>query len=200
VEHEAVDPLGVEHSWRLAADFAEKEVDAVRRADPTRPIMMNGFLPTSLPVRFQQWWRTRDQGDSLTVAQRLADVVGVDYYPRHALMSFGGTTVYLDGSGTPWQRHRQLVAWARSHQRRLMISEGQAEPWESVTTPPNPAGKGMFSCMAEQVIANYNRCIRWARDGGVSLDSYLFWGAEYWVLRKQSGDPSYMDAFNRVLG
>ena len=48
--------------------------------------MMNGFLPTSLPVRLSQWWQTRDQGDSLAVAQRLADMVGIDYYPRHALI------------------------------------------------------------------------------------------------------------------
>ena len=38
----------------------------------------------SAPVRLQQWWRTRDQGDSLVVAQQLADIVGVDFYPRHA--------------------------------------------------------------------------------------------------------------------
>ena len=84
VEHEAVDPLGLEHSWRLSASFVGQEVEAARAADPTRPIIMNGFLPTSTPVRSSQWWRTRDQGDSLTVAQRLADVVGVDFYPRHA--------------------------------------------------------------------------------------------------------------------
>ena len=30
VEHEAVDPLGVEHSWRLSAEFVKQEVEAVR--------------------------------------------------------------------------------------------------------------------------------------------------------------------------
>src|SRR5207249_10962876 len=58
LEHEAVDPLGVEHSWRLDVAFVEKEVEAVRNADPSRPIMLNGFLPTSLPVRFSHWWAT----------------------------------------------------------------------------------------------------------------------------------------------
>ncbi len=64
VEHEAVDPLGLEHSWRLNADFVAAEVQAVRRADPSRPILMNGYLPVSLPVAPTQWWQTRDQGDS----------------------------------------------------------------------------------------------------------------------------------------
>src|SRR6266508_3643126 len=89
LEHEAVDPLGVEHSWRLDVAFVEQEAEALRKADPTRPLMMNGFLPTSLPVRLTQWWKTRDQGDSLAVAQRLADMVGIDYYPRHALVTVG---------------------------------------------------------------------------------------------------------------
>jgi hypothetical protein len=201
VEHESVDPLGMEHSWRLAAAFVEKEVDAVRSLDPTRPIMMNGFLPTSLPVRIQQWWRTRDQGDSLAVAQRLADIVGLDFYPRHALAGFAGRTLYLDGSRRPWQqgRRKEIFAWARTHGRGLMISEGQAEPWETVTTPPNPSRGGMFSCMPEQVIDNYNQCMTWARQAAYPLFAYLFWGAEYWMLRRQSGDSSYIEAFGRIL-
>src|SRR3989442_333683 len=92
LEHEAVDPLGVEHTWRLDAAFVEKEVAALRKADPTRPVMMNGFLPASLPVRLSQWWQTRDQGDSLAVAQRIADIVGIEYYPRQAIITFAACT------------------------------------------------------------------------------------------------------------
>jgi Beta-galactosidase len=199
VEHEAVDPLGVEHSWRLSAAFVQEEVAAVRAADPTRPIMMNGFLPTSSLVRLQQWWRTRDQGDSLAVAQRLADIVGVDYYPRHALFRVGARTVYLDGSVRRQRRWAHLLAWASAHGRRIMISEGQAEPWETVTTPPSPHGQGMYSCLPEQVIANYNDCVGWSGPGASGLYAYLFWGAEYWVRRDRDGDASYLQAFARIL-
>ncbi|MGH2494235.1 MAG: beta-galactosidase [Ktedonobacteraceae bacterium] len=199
LEHEAVDPLGVEHSWRLDAAFVAKEVEALRKADPGRPVMMNGFLPTSLPVRLSQWWRTRDQGDSLAVAQHMADMVGIDYYPRHALMSIGNKTLYLDGSQRPWQqRWKRLFASTRAHGQQLMVAEGQAEPWETVTTSPNPAGQGMYSCLPEQVIANYNTCMRWSQPQ-TSLYAYLFWGAEYWMLRKQCADSSYLQAFARVL-
>jgi hypothetical protein len=200
LEHEAVDPLGVEHSWRLEVAFVENEIEVLRKADPTRAIMMNGFLPTSLPVRLSQWWRTRDQGDSLAVAQRMADIVGIDYYPRHALMSVGSKTLYLDGSKSPWQqpRRKQLFAWTRAHGQKLMIAEGQAEPWETVTTPPNPYGQGMYSCLPEQVITNYNTCMRWSQQEA-SLFAYLFWGAEYWMLRQQCADSSYLQAFARVL-
>ena len=178
VEHEAVDPLGMEHSWRLDAEFVVAEVEAVRQSDPTRPILMNGFLPVSLPVRLTQWWQIRDQGDSLAVGQGLADIVGVDYYPRHALLGTSGATVYLDASRSPWQHQRlmRLFAWARARGKRLMIS-----------------------CRPEDVIDNYNRCLRWARQAGFVLDAYLFWGAEYWILRAQHGDSSYRQAFVRIL-
>jgi len=198
VEHEAVDPLGMEHSWRLAADFVEAEVAAVRRADPSRPVLLNGYLPMSLPVSLQQWWRTRDQGDSLAVATRLADIVGLDVYPRHALVSLGPWTVYLDGSRSPWQQraHARLIGRAIGAGRRVMVSEGQAEPWEAVTTPPDPPDGVMVSCPPGRLIENYNACLRWQ---GADLSAYLFWGAEYWVLRDQRGDPSYLRAFVRIL-
>jgi Beta-galactosidase len=201
LEHEAVDPLGVEHSWRLAVDFVEKEIAALRKADPSRPVMMNGFLPTSLPVRLSQWWRTRDQGDSLAVAQRMADMVGIDYYPRHALMTAGSRTLYLDGSQSPWQQRRQrhLFAWTHAHRQKLLISEGQAEPWETVTSPPNPSERGMYSCLPERIIVNYNTCMRWSQREATPLYAYLFWGAEYWVLRQQCADGSYLRAFARIL-
>jgi hypothetical protein len=201
VEHEAVDPLGMEHSWRLSEAFVRLEVAAARVADPSRPIMMNGFLPTSRPVRAQQWWRTRDQGDSLAVARCLADIVGVDYYPRHALAGGKSWAAYLDGGGPTAGavERRRLFEWARAGSGRLMVSEGQAEPWESVTTPPNPRAWGMYSCLPEHLIENYTQWMDWARLAGASLSAYLFWGAEYWLLRQRSGDPSYIQAFARVL-
>jgi hypothetical protein len=200
LEHEAVDPLGIEHTWRLDVTFVKKEVEALRKADPTRPIMMNGFLPASLPVLLSQWWRTRDQGDSLAAAQRMADIVGIDYYPRHALMTVGTKNLYLDGSQSLWlqRRQRQLSAWAHKHGQQLMISEGQAEPWETITIPPSPQGQGLYSCLPEHIITNYNTCMRWSKPEA-PLYAYLFWGAEYWILRKQCADASYLQAFARIL-
>ena len=200
VEHEPVDPLGVEHSWRLSAAFVEHEVAAVRAADPARPVILTGFVPTSAAVRLQQRWRTRDQGDSLAVAARLADVVGLNVYPRHGLVRLGGRTAYLAGSQSPWQlrANARLAAGLASAGRKLLVTEGQAEPWETVTTPPSPPGLGMFSCLPEHVISNYNAGLRLGSGAG-GLWAYLFWGAEYWLKRRAQGDDSYLAAFGRVL-
>ncbi|MFL5803916.1 MAG: beta-galactosidase [Roseiflexaceae bacterium] len=201
VEHEAIDPLGMEHSWRLATAFLAAEIQAIRAADATRPIVLNGFLPTTLLAGLVQWWRTRDQGDSLEVAQRLADIVGIDYYPRYGLLSLAGRTLYMDGSRMPWQMRRrsQLKAQTAQHGRTLMITEGQAEPWETVTTPPDPQGFGMYSCLPEHLIDTYNQWLTRDSRGERPLYAYLFWGAEYWVRRQQRGDPRYLQAFARIL-
>ena len=200
LEHEAVDPLGVEHSWRLSRSFVERELQALRAADPSRPVMMNGFLPTSSVVRVSQWWRTRDQGDSIAVAGSLADIVGIDYYPRTALRSLGHRTLYLDGAeGRSARTTRTRVFGSiRGRGKRLMISEGQAEPWETTTVPPSPERRAPFSCPPERLIGNYNAAMGWSVKSD-PLFAYLFWGAEYWLLRNQSGDPSYLHAFARVL-
>ncbi len=201
VEHEAVDPLGIEHSWRLSGEFAAAEVAAARTADPSRPVLLNGFLPATVPVAAAQWWRTRDQGDSLAVAAQLADIVGVDYYSRHALAARGGRTLYADGAASQLgpRRYRDLAARAATAGKRVMITEIQAEPWEAVTVPPSPPGRGMYSCLPEHMIANYNRCVRWNRRPPPGASAYLFWGAEYWVLRARQGDPAYLNAFCRIL-
>src|SRR6266540_4275504 len=164
-------------------------------------LSLHDALPTSTPVRLQQRWRTRDQGDSLAVAQRLADIVGIDCYPRHALASAGPLTLYLDGGRTRWQqRHRErLLDQITAAGRRLMITEGQAEPWEAVTTPPSPAGRAMYSCRTQDLIGNYTECMRGAGGRQSGVDGYVFWGAEYWLLRERQGDPRYLRAFERVL-
>lgn len=194
VEHEAVDPLGMEHSWRLGTDFVEDEVAAVRASDPTRPILLNGFLPTSLAVRAQQAWRTRDQGDSLALARRVADIVGLDVYPRHAVVGAGAWSVYLEGRPRAWNLPR-----AQWPSQQVMVTEGQAEPWETSSRPPDLHERVSYSCGPDRVIENYYSCMRAARRRGIELSAYLFWGAEYWVRRLRDGDPSYMGAVTRVL-
>jgi hypothetical protein len=200
LEHEAVDPLGMEHSWRLATDFVLGELAALRELDSHRPVMMNGFLPTSSVVIVSQGWRTRGQGDSLSVAARSAEIVGVDYYPRHALLALGSRSIYMNGARLPWQRALigRFLADLRRKGKRVMVSEGQAEPWEAVTLPPNPGKRVMFSCTPADLIQNYSETMAWSAPDD-PLYAYLFWGAEYWLLRRDSGDRSYLDAFVRVL-
>lgn len=76
-----------------------------------------------------------------------------------------------------YRDHRAIVAWQAEH--------------EAV----DPLGMEHSCCLPEQVIENYNQCMRWA----APLYAYLFWGAEYWVLRLRQEDPRYLRAFARVI-
>ena len=148
---------------------------------------MNGFLPASLPVRLTQWWQTRDQGDSLSVAQQLADIVGIDYYPRHALLGLGGRTLYLDGARSPLgpvetPKSVRVVAPARPPAHDLRRPGRALGSRHHASQSPT---HWMFSCPPDQLIATYNQCMTWASEASASLDAYLFWGAEYWLLRSQ---------------
>jgi hypothetical protein len=139
VEHEGVDPLGMEHSWRLSAGFVAAEAAAVRAADPSRPVLLNGFLPaTAVP-------------------------------------------------GRPGRRAG-----------RAPLPEARAACGGGGEAGDDP-GVAMYSCPPEDVIDSYNRCVRWSRSGAAGACAYLFWGAEYWVLRARQGDPGYLGAFARVL-
>jgi hypothetical protein len=177
-----------------------REHTLVSAKDPARPMLLNAFLPSSMAVTLQQRWRTRGQGDSLEFAARLGDIVGIDYYPRHAVLRAGPITAYLKGHAT-WARRRMtsLLKASGARHQRVFITEGQAEPWETATTPPSPRLSGMSSCLPEHVISNYNRCIDLSRDARVAVGAYLFWGAEYWLRRQHCGDPRYLNAFARVL-
>ena len=98
------------------------------------------------------------------------------------------------------RRWRQLAAWQSGRPGRpVLIAEGQAEPWEAVTVPPSRPDSGMYSCLPEDVIGTYNRAAHYCLRAGVTCAAYLFWGAEYWLLRQASGDSRYLDAFARVL-
>ena len=81
----------------------------------------------------------------------------------------------------------------------MLVAEGQAEPWEAVTTPPSLSGRAMYSCRPEDLLLNYGGCLRELAAQNTVPESYLFWGAEYWLLRDRQGDPSYLRAFARVL-
>jgi hypothetical protein len=135
------------------------------------------------------------------MALRSADIVGVDVYPRQALVSAAGWGLYLAGGAGAGAGARltRIGAQARGHSRRVIVTESQAEPWESTTVPPDPRRGFSSSCTPAHVVETYNRCMTSLRRGGVTPEAYLFWGAEYWVMRARTGDRGYLDAFVRIL-
>ncbi len=199
LENEPADPLPSAHYWRISADFLKEELNALRVCDQTKPVMINGFLATSLFIRIGAAWLTRDQGNSLDLAKGLSDIIGVDYYPRIAISPVASETMYLDTSKVFWGQgdRNNLANWSRSHNQKFMVAEGQSEPWELTVIPPSPQHYALYSCTPQNLIENYNF---WASCAECRpMYSYLFWGAEYWVLRANNGNRQYLDAFAKIL-
>jgi hypothetical protein len=70
--------------------------------------------------------------------------------------------------------------------------------WREVPVEPRRQTKLGASFRPPQVDA-LGLDVGWARDGNFELDAYVFWGAEYWIARQQSGDARYLDAIARIM-
>lgn len=199
LENEPADPLYFAHFWRLSTDFVTQELIALHAIDQTKPVMINGGLTTSLSVKIGEMLMTYDQGNSLALAQKISDIIGVDYYPRIAAFSLASKNIYLDTTHVPWGKGDwgNLAGWARTHGKKFMVAEGQAEPWELTIVPPSLHHFAPYSCTPEGLIQNYNAWMSCQECS--SLYSYLFWGAEYWLYRWKQGDKQYLHAFAKIL-
>jgi hypothetical protein len=69
-------------------------------------------------------------------------------------------------------------------------------PSEEATAPENTSVRVIDNPVSGERIIIRGRP---GRPGDPLSWAYLFWGAEYWLLRAQGGDPRYVDAFARVL-
>jgi len=199
LENEPADPIYFARNWRLSTDFVKRELASLRIIDRSKPILITGGLVTSLTESIVEAWLTRDQGGSLALAKEAGDIIGLDYYPRVGITSIGSENMYLNTSEVPWgQGDREgLAQWARSHGQKIMVAEGQAEPWEPPMVPPSPKHYALYSCTPQNLIENYNA---WAGcTECLPLYAYLFWGADYWILRWKQGDQQYLRAFAKVL-
>ena len=95
-------------------------------ANDPAPDRAHGFLPASTVVLAHQWWRTRDQGDSGGRRRAVPDIVGIDYYARHAVTSVARWSVYLDGATGILPGCAGVAARQGCRQRtKVMVTEGR---------------------------------------------------------------------------
>ena len=72
LENEPTDPLPDASYWRISVDFVKSELETLRASDKTKPVMINGFLATSLIVKLGAAWLTRGQGNALDLAKNIS--------------------------------------------------------------------------------------------------------------------------------
>lgn len=158
VENEPLDPSGPHH-WAIPFDTLAKEVALVRQLDSERSIIIN------------LWGNELISRNLYPYTLRIADVVGIDLYPR-----VPGPLGYR-GPQDSDERLRQIFLSLRAAGKQVWVSELQAEPW------------GLrASCLPEHITQN----TQWAMQ--FKPDALWYWGYEYWYQRKLMGDESYWNA------
>jgi hypothetical protein len=178
--------------WSISDDLLLLEFNTLQVYTKGKiPVVITGFLNTNMLSQIQNTFGAQD---SLSQIGNLPNITGYDYYPVIPGISLPlGRTGYLDTRRYPlsgWEKNRLSKSCST-----LIASEVQAEPWELVPKNHYPKGMAPFSCKPEDIIRNYNFCMR-----GNPPQSLLFWGFEYMYSRYLQGDTQYIDALHRITG
>jgi hypothetical protein len=199
LENEAGDPVFFTPIKRLGNDFVERELAYLRALDAHRPILMTGTVATTFISWALVHWLTADQGTALAFAIPHADWIGANLFTRLAIAAnvWDHEDLYLDGTRAFWSNWFlvRLASAVQAHGRKLLITEGQAEPWEINGAGPLP-GHAAYSCPPEAIIDTYNRAAQLQPQ--YPIHAYLFWGWEHWLAYERAGMPQYLQAFHRI--
>lgn len=161
--------------------FLDAEIAEVKRADPTRPVLITDG------GEFGTWTR----------AIRAGDVFGTTMYrevfPRFIGPIVGPIEYHLDPS---FFRMRQKLArfLTRDYTKRFIVIELQAEPWGDALTQYLSYEKqiGLFSP------EYFSDTIEYAKKAG--FDEYYLWGVEWWYsLKTKYNDSRYWEEAKNII-
>ncbi len=173
VENEPLDPSGPQ-KLRIPFELLSEEVSLVRQIDPTRPIILTA------------WGNTLTQRGYVSKLSQIADIVGIDIYPKVPWSFLWGWLHGYTGPRDSRASIRQLIA---NNSKPVWIAELQSEPWELVPLAPEIA-----DCQSMNP-AQLDRNIRRAATLGAA--QVLLWGSEYWLWRQSLHDKRYLDLISR---
>ncbi|OGM29304.1 hypothetical protein A2801_02145 [Candidatus Woesebacteria bacterium RIFCSPHIGHO2_01_FULL_41_10] len=176
VENEPLDPSG-QKWWRIHPDLLKKEVQLVKKLDKEREILVN------------LWGNELSKRQTYKKALDLADIVGLDLYPRHPIPFLKWFKLYvgpLDSKKTIFKISETIKS-----QKKLFLAELQAEPWEpgELTTSKNNPPSFRPNHFKQNL--DYGK--------GFSPEVILLWGFEYWYWRKTMGDNRYWREAEKLL-
>jgi hypothetical protein len=155
VENEPLDPSGP-HRWAITPHFIKQEVSLVRSIDPSRKIAIT------------VWGNELTKRKCYTTAIELADVVGIDLYPRVP------KGILLHGPRDSSDRIQAVCNEVKQHHKELWISELQMEPW-------GPTRSFLPKHFAENI----------AYALGFHPDGLFSWGFEWWYHQYMLGNHVY---------
>jgi len=191
IENEPFNRSGPQARW-IPRRVVRREARLVRTMDPTRPLIVTTFAHFDEGLdrassRHQSTWKRRlgfaipAEREALTVL-RQGDILGLDVYRSIGFIDEGGQERF--GRAAPDQL-AAIARWqriAREQNKRLWVTEAQAEPWEA---RPREVPQ---TVQPEDVVTLVNGL------AGVGVETVLIWGSEYWLWRQDHGYPRWVEA------
>lgn len=159
----------------LRSGFLDEEVALVKRADPSRPVMLtdSGELSIWLP------------------AAKRADIFGTTMYRKIYKPGFGYFTYPL---GPNFFRFKETFVKLLSGQERFVVIELQAEPWASGWVADVPIEE-QFRTMSPDLL---RKNVEYAKR--VGFPEVYLWGVEWWYwLREKHGMPETWDTARELF-
>jgi len=168
VENEPLDKSGPK-KWSISLGQLSSEVNLVRQLDPARKILIN------------LWGNQLFQHKNFTAATDLADIVGLNLYPK--VPNRAGNRYSGPKDSTVKIQH--LCQQIKLKGKDVWITEIQSEPWETDLKLVNEAFPPSF--LPQDLSSNLN----YAKS--LDPDLILLWGFEWWYSQKAIGRHDYWD-------
>lgn len=176
VENEPFLPFG-ENCPLFGGGFLDRELSAVRKADPNHPVIVTDSGELSLWVR----------------AARRADIFGTTLYRTVWQESIGYYT-YPFPPG--FFRVKRAITELFVGKRSAIVSELQAEPWG----PYENYDYDLYP-LAQQLehfdVKTFREHIEYARQAG--FDEFYLWGVEWWYWLKLQGHPEIWNEAKKLF-
>src|SRR2546422_2167904 len=191
IENEPFNRSGPQARW-IPRRVVRREARFVRSIDPTRPLVVTTFAHFDEGLdrassRHQSTWKRRlgltipPEREALTVL-RLGDILGLDVYRSIGFIDEGGRERIGHAAADQLAAVARWQRVAREQNKRLWVTEAQAEPWEA---RPHEVPQ---TVQPEDVVTLVNGL------AGVGVETVLLWGSEYWLWRQDHGDPRWVEA------
>lgn len=155
-------------------DLLDREIAAVREADPTRKIIVTDSGELSLWIN----------------AAKRADIFGTTMYRTIYSDRFG---YYEYPIGPRFFRFKYWLIGLLANQKNAIVAELQAEPWIKGWTTNAPIEEQYESMNPEKLRAN----VEYAEE--VGFPEIYLWGAEWWYWMREHGHPEVWETARELF-
>ncbi|MBX4210422.1 beta-galactosidase [Candidatus Parcubacteria bacterium] len=176
VENEAfLASFATYHCRALDESFLQKEIDLVRKLDPSRPVLMTDS------GEFGRWLKPHTYGDVFGTTMYL--------YTWHKDLGFSRYPI-----GPGFFRAKQNILDLLGYKKPRILVELAAEPWLPQAIIDTP----VETQLSRMGIDKLNEMIDFASKTG--FETQYLWGAEWWYWLKSQGHPEYWERAKVLFG